>query len=174
MRLTQALLPALGVDQLRLGIPGRVVLISSIGGQIGPPFLSAYAASKHGLEGWSKSLRVELVPFGIHVVVVGPGHVATPMWDKAESAGFSAYASTPYREAMIKFGGQMLQDGRRGWPAERVAAVILEALTTARPKARYAPVQKRFVNWTVPRRLPVGVFTRVAARMVGLRRQPDR
>jgi NAD(P)-dependent dehydrogenase (short-subunit alcohol dehydrogenase family) len=84
MIVTQTFLPLLGADRSRSGNPGRIVNISSIGGRNGGPFLGAYVASKHGLEGWSESLRRELMLYRIDVIIIGPGSVATPIWDKAE------------------------------------------------------------------------------------------
>ena len=82
---TRAFAPLLGADPALAGPKGRIVNISSVGGRMGPPFLGAYAASKHGVEGFSESLRRELRLVGIDVVIVAPGSVATPIWDKAEA-----------------------------------------------------------------------------------------
>jgi NAD(P)-dependent dehydrogenase (short-subunit alcohol dehydrogenase family) len=79
---TKAFAPLLGTDRSRTGAPGRIVNISSVGGKIALPFLGAYAASKHGIEGMSESLRRELMLFGIDVIVVAPGSVATPIWTR--------------------------------------------------------------------------------------------
>ena len=70
---TQVFAPLLGTDRTRQGQPGRIVNISSVGGKFGVPFLGAYVASKHGLEGMSESLRRELLLYGIDVIVIGPG-----------------------------------------------------------------------------------------------------
>ena len=67
----QAFLPLLGTDPSLTGSPGRVVNVSSTSGSYGAPFMGAYAASKHAMEGYSDSLRRELLLFGIDVVVVG-------------------------------------------------------------------------------------------------------
>jgi NAD(P)-dependent dehydrogenase (short-subunit alcohol dehydrogenase family) len=91
---TQAFAPLLGTDRTRKGEPGRIVNISSAGGKIGVPFIGAYVASKHGLEGMLESLRRELLLYGIDVIVIGPGAVATPIWDKAMSADITAYQDT--------------------------------------------------------------------------------
>ena len=61
---TQAFAPLLGVDRSRKGAPGRIVMISSVGGKNAWPFNGAYSASKFGLEGMSESLRRELMIFG--------------------------------------------------------------------------------------------------------------
>ncbi len=70
---TKAFLPLLGEDPARKGNPGRILNISSASGRIAAPFTGAYSASKFGLEGFSESLRRELVLFGIDVIIIGPG-----------------------------------------------------------------------------------------------------
>src|ERR1041385_3421821 len=68
---------------------GRIVHIGSISGLIASPFTGPYAASKHAVEALADALRVELAPEGIHVSVVEPGQVRTPIWEK----GLSQYAA---------------------------------------------------------------------------------
>src|SRR6201987_4779646 len=80
---TQAFLPLLGTEPNRVGEPGRVVNISSIHGRLAMPFAGPYAASKFGLEGYSDSLRRELMLFGIKVVLIEPRAVVTAIWDGA-------------------------------------------------------------------------------------------
>lgn len=167
---TQAFLPLLGTDPSLSGPPGRVVNISSVTGRIGPPFLGAYAGTKHALEGMSESLRRELFGFGIDVVIVAPGSIATPIWDKAESADPAPYEGTPYMEAILRFTKRVITDGRRGLPAEQVADVIWRALTDAHPRARYAVVPQRLRNWVIPRLLPRRWVDRIIARGLGLGR----
>jgi NAD(P)-dependent dehydrogenase (short-subunit alcohol dehydrogenase family) len=91
---TQAFAKLLGTDRKREGGPGRIVNISSVGGKLGPPFLGAYAASKHGLEGMSESLRRELMLYGIDVIIIGPGYVNTPILNKAEAEDLEIYRHT--------------------------------------------------------------------------------
>src|SRR5919112_1052610 len=64
---------------------GRIVNISSIGGRIALPMVGPYAASKHALEAVSDSLRRELRPWGIHVSLIEPGGVTTPIWEKGKA-----------------------------------------------------------------------------------------
>lgn len=136
---TQAFLPLLGTDRALAGPPGRIVNISSVGGRMAAPFIGAYAASKHALEGYSESLRRELQLFGIDVIIVGPGAVVTAIWDKAEADGIGPYAGTPYEAPMQAFSAWFLNMGRStGSPPEKIGQVVLTALTTAKPKVRYA------------------------------------
>lgn len=165
---TQAFAPLLGTDRSLKGAPGRIINISSVGGKVAGPFLGAYHAAKFGLEGFSHSLRRELLVFGIDVIVVGPGATATAIWDKAEGQDSGPYDGTAYAAALRRFQAYMIQQGRAGYPSERVGEVVWRALTTARPRARYAVMPNRFANW-VQSALPARLLDRMIARNLLLR-----
>jgi NAD(P)-dependent dehydrogenase (short-subunit alcohol dehydrogenase family) len=169
LTVTKAFLPLLGTDRSLRGKPGRIINISSVGGKFGAPFLGAYAASKHGLEGFSESLRRELMLFGIDVIIVGPGSVATPIWDKAEQVDLSSYAGTEYVEAAKRVQKYMIEDGRKGYPPEKVGEVVWHALTTPKPRVRYAVVPGNFISRLMPRLLPKRIIDRFIARNLGFR-----
>lgn len=168
---TKAFVPLLGSDPSIKGQPGRIVNISSVGGRNGNPFMGAYAASKHGLEGFSESLRRELMLHGIDVIIVGPGAVATPIWDKAEQADFSQFENTEYYEAGMRLMKYMVKGGKTGFAPEKVGEVVYHALTTAQPRVRYAVIQvnslRRFLQLFMPRRM----MDRVLARYLGFRKR---
>lgn len=168
---TQAFLPLLGTDKMLSGAPGRIVNISSVGGKMGAPFLGPYVASKHALEGLSESLRRELMFYGVDVIMIAPGHVATPIWDKAEEIDPAPYRHLDLFPAMEKFLEFFVAEGRKGFPPERVAEVVHEALTASAPKARYPVVPGHVQNWTIPRLLPVRVVDRIVASRLGLKRR---
>ncbi|MEI9885999.1 MAG: SDR family NAD(P)-dependent oxidoreductase [Rhizomicrobium sp.] len=167
---TQAFAPLLGADRSRKGAPGRIVMISSVGGKNANPFLGPYNASKFGLEGMSEALRRELMLFGIDVIVVAPGAVATPIWDKADSVDVTQYANTPYVESLNRVRAYMIANGKKGFPPERLGEAVWIALTTSKPKVRYTvtpePLQNFLVN-TLPKRT---VDNMVAGRL-GLKKQ---
>jgi len=151
---TQAFLPLLGTEPSRLGEPGRIVNISSVSGRLAVPFLGAYAASKFGLEGYSDSLRLELMLFGIKVILIEPGAVVTPIWEKAEGIVIEQFPNTPYDRSLRLFAGQAMKEAKTGFPPEKVGELIWRVLTTPRPRARYAIVPHRLLEWSIPRRLP--------------------
>jgi NAD(P)-dependent dehydrogenase (short-subunit alcohol dehydrogenase family) len=151
---TQAFLPLLGTEPGRLGDPGRVVNISSVSGRLAVPFLGAYAASKFGLEGYSDSLRRELMLFGIKVILIEPGAVITPIWDKAEGVVVQQFPHTPYDRPLRLFAEQAMKEAKTGFPPGKVGDLIWRALTTPRPRPRYAIVPRRVIEWSIPRRLP--------------------
>ena len=164
---TKAFLPLLGSDRSRRGEPGRIINISSVGGKFGGPFLGAYAASKHGVEGLSESLRRELMLYGIDVIIVGPGSVATPIWDKAERVDLSMYANTEYVEAARRIQEYMIRDGRNGYPPEKVGEVVWQALTTPKPRVRYAVIPGSSLRRIIQTLLPKRLVDRIIARNLG-------
>ena len=168
---TQAFAPLLGADRTRQGAPGRIVVVSSISGGLATPFLGAYAASKHALEGYADALRRELMMYGIDVVIVAPGAVRTPIWDKAEREDAGQYAHTPYAEALSAMRRYMVANGRKGLEPEQVGQVVADALFARDPLAHQPVLKGRFANWTLPRSLPRRVLDRVLARRMGLKRQ---
>jgi len=153
---TQAFAPLLGADTAREGKPGRIVMISSIGGKNANPFVGPYCASKFGLEGLSESLRRELMLFGIDVIVIAPGAVATPIWDKADKIDATPYDNTVYREPLQRIRKYMIANGPKGLKPEKLGRAIHHALTARRPKVRYTltpdPLQN-FVTNTLPKRM---------------------
>jgi len=165
---TQAFAPLLGADRTLRGPPGRIVNVSSVGGRMGAPFMGPYVASKHALEGWSECLRRELMLYGIDVVVVAPGTVATPIWDKAEKKDLTRFEKSDFYKPLVTFRAGMIKQGPRGLPPERIGEVIWTALSARRPKVRYAVVPQRLMNWTIPNALPRRVVDRLIAKMVGL------
>jgi NAD(P)-dependent dehydrogenase (short-subunit alcohol dehydrogenase family) len=169
---TQAFAPLLGSDRSRRGPPGRIVMISSVGGKNASPFVGPYNASKFGLEGLSESLRRELMLFGIDVIIVAPGAVATPIWDKADAVDVSQYANTPYAGALNAVKDYMISNGKKGFAPEKLGEVVMKALTATTPKTRYTVTPDPFQNWMV-NSLPKRMVDNIMARRLGLK-QPLR
>ncbi|WP_445276928.1 SDR family oxidoreductase [Streptomyces sp. DSM 41033] len=134
---TQALLPAL----LRSG--GRVINISSIGGRFAMATYGAYAGAKFALEAVSDSLRREIEPLGVHVVVVEPGGIRTEMATRGiETANRLAAGMTPEQDAryggLIRANNRLMASGTSsGLTADAAARVITKAVTARRPRTRY-------------------------------------
>jgi len=165
---TQAFSPLLGSDRSLKGKPGRIVNISSVGGKFGGPFLGAYAASKHGLEGMSESLRRELLLFGIDVILIEPGYVNTPILDKAEKEDYAQYRDTEYAPILERFRKMFIAEGRKGLEPLDIAEAVFKALTIARPKVSYTIVKQKLKNWTIPMMLPKRTVDRVIGKQLGL------
>lgn len=121
---------------------GRIINISSISGLIGFPALSSYVASKYALEGYSESLRLELKPFNIDVILIEPGSFKTNIWTLGRvNAEQSLSANSPYLSLRERI-EQLLRSGqdRFGEPID-VAKLIVKVATVKRPRLRY-PIGK--------------------------------
>ena len=155
LMVTQAFLPLLGTDTTRTGAPGRIVMMSSIGGTVATPFVGAYNTSKFALEGMSEALRRELMLFGIDVIVIAPGTVKTPIWGKSARIG-ERYADTPYGPIAAKLVTMLRGNIDKGLEPEAIGRGVLKAITTARPKVRYVltptPLQ-HFITNHFPKRM---------------------
>src|ERR1700681_1930650 len=165
----QAFAPLLGTDKKRQGPPGRIVNITSSGAKVAIPLLGAYSASIIGLEGMLDSLRRELMVFGIDVLIIEQGTVNTAMYDKSEKEDLSEFKQTEYWEAVQNFQKWIVNEARtNGLAPERLGEAVHVALSTAKPKARYAVIPQRFKNWTLLRLLPVRMFDNFIAKQMGL------
>jgi NAD(P)-dependent dehydrogenase (short-subunit alcohol dehydrogenase family) len=166
---TKAFLPLLGTDRALQGQPGRIINMSSVSGRIGYPFVGAYAASKHALEGFSETLRRELILYGIDVIIIGPGAIATPIWDKAEQADLSMYENTEYMRFTRRIRDYMIQNGRNGLAPEQVGEVVLQALTARRPSVRYTVARNTWIDRLVVGILPKRLVDHFIARSLGFK-----
>jgi len=156
VKVTQAFLPLLGARGVHGSLPGKIIQISSIAGIVAMPFLSPYVGSKHAVEGISQSLRRELQLYGIDVVVVGPGAIKTPIWNKGASDELnSKYSSSPFFKSLGIFQREFVGKAvRNAWTAEKLAQNILSVFEKSKPKTRYSFVPQWFQNSFLPRLLP--------------------
>ena len=165
---TQACLPLLRTAG------GRVVFTSSNSGFWCEPFLSIYGGSKHALEGVADSLRVELRPWGMHVSLIEPGMIKTPIWDKAREAAAHADEAFP-PEAFELYSGP-LEALRRmvnttpaiAAPPERVARAVAHALEARRPKTRYRVGLDSRVQYYLRKLLPDRLRDWIGRKVMGL------
>jgi len=134
-RLIQLVLPT-----MRAQHSGLIVNVSSIGGKFGQPFGSWYHASKFAVEGLSDSLRMELHPFGIDVVVIQPGATHSEWADIARESLIKYSGNGPYREGASSH-AKLMEVGHQGSiPAQPgvVAKTIVQAVQSRKPKTRYS------------------------------------
>ncbi|MUL37352.1 SDR family oxidoreductase [Gloeocapsopsis dulcis] len=128
------------VPQMRNQGGGRIINISSLGGRLAFPFGGLYSSSKFALEGVSDALRMELEPFNIKVSVIEPGPVSTNFFVAAAQAvekSIAAPEKSPYRAAFVKLKSLEKQTSNQAWTSERVAEVIIKALSVGNPRPRY-------------------------------------
>ena len=168
LHMVQAFLPLLrGTKE---GRPGRIVNISSVSGRIAYPFMGPYAASKHALEALSDSLRRELMIYGVDVIVIQPGSVDTPIWDKAAHLN-TTFDGTDYHPVLKHMN---LSDARHtALPVSAVTRRIVDALVVKRPKARYVVPDQRVRYWLLPRWLPDRWLDRAIDRLLNFQKIRD-
>jgi NAD(P)-dependent dehydrogenase (short-subunit alcohol dehydrogenase family) len=169
---TRAFADLLGADKSRTGKPGRIVMISSVGGQNGSPFVGPYAASKFAMEGYSQSLRRELMLYGIDVIVIGPGAIATPIWDKAGESDLTRFSNTDYAHMLKGVENYMLAQGRAGLPASDVGDLVWRCFTDPKPKTRYRILRNEFMDVTLPRMLGPRTVDSIIAKRLGFPKRP--
>ena len=149
---------------------GRVVLMSSVGGRGGLPYLAAYNASKAAISAVGDSLRQEMRPFGVKVSIIEPGAIATPFWGKGEAQApriresMGAELMELYGERLDRVQTLSAKIGARGALPDTVAEAVERALTAAKPKARYLVGLDAKVQGTAMNLLPSRVFDRVVER----------
>ncbi|HEV2237078.1 MAG TPA: SDR family oxidoreductase [Ktedonobacterales bacterium] len=154
MAVTQAFLPL--IRRAR----GRIVNMGSMSGVLAPPFLGPYAASKFAMEALTDCLRVELRPWGIEVVIIEPGGIATPIWEKSLAAADRLLEGMPqqlfdYYGPVIKGIRRLAQrTGETGLPVRLVADAVMHALTARRPKTRYRIAKGGWMTRRVITQLP--------------------
>lgn len=168
---TQAFAPLLGArSDAKAATPGRIVMMSSVGGKVASPFVGPYNASKFALEGLSESLRRELMIYGVDVIVVAPGAIATPIWDKADSIDVTRYDTTPYAKSLAMVKTYMVELGRKGLPPERIGETVHTALTASSPRTRYVVTPEPLTNW-MSLNMPKRMIDRTIAKRLGLTRR---
>lgn len=131
LRVCRAALPTMRAQR-----SGLIVNISSVGGRMGLPFQGLYSASKFALEGLSEALRMEVKPFGIHVVLVEPGDIRSEFTANRRSthlAGVSDVYRAQYERTLRK----IEEDENNGRPPEIVARTLLRVTRSKRPRPRY-------------------------------------
>lgn len=165
---TRAFLPLLA----RPG--GRVVNVSSGAGKIVTPLIGPYCASKFALEAMSDALRIEVRNQGLHVAVVEPGAIDTPIHEKNDAQLVEMVEALPeegrarYGDALGKLERLNQQMAKQGIPARRVAVTIAKALQARRPKTRYpVAAEAHLLAWIGPF-LGDRMRDRIFGRLVGL------
>lgn len=130
---TQAVL-----SMMRKQRKGRIITISSISGRVGFPGLSPYVSSKHALEGWSESLRLEMKPFGIDVVIIEPGSFQTNIWSSGKQVTENSLKiDSPYYEKMKKLEQHIEKGSNKFGDPVLVAKLIVGIAQKKQTSLRY-------------------------------------
>jgi NAD(P)-dependent dehydrogenase (short-subunit alcohol dehydrogenase family) len=165
MAVTRAVIPAMRAAQR-----GRIINVSSVSGRIGLPGLSAYAASKHALEGFSEALRWELELFGIQVCLVEPGMFKTPIFFGNQRRGAGVSKDGPYAGLTAALERRILEDLEKAPPPDAVGRAIARLIDASSPPFRSPVGRDAHFGVNVRRFMPDRLFATGVRRMLGLAR----
>jgi NAD(P)-dependent dehydrogenase (short-subunit alcohol dehydrogenase family) len=168
----QAVMPAIRKAR------GRIILMSSDGGRVALPYTGAYHASKYGIEALGDSLRQELAPWGIKVVLILPGAIDTQIWARGEVVADKFFAESPRTQEL--YGSQteryrefIHEVAKDAIPAEKVAAKVEVALEKRRPRARYMVGLDAHVVARLGPVIPPAIFDWVIAKTMKMPKPRD-
>jgi NAD(P)-dependent dehydrogenase (short-subunit alcohol dehydrogenase family) len=161
---TRALLP-----QMRRQGFGHVLMVTSISGRMGYPGVSSYAASKFALEGWTETLRFELLPLGIHVVLVEPGSFETDIWTRnAKQTAGLRNPDSANATRVTRWRAKLAQSAKNRADPQVVADAVAGILENPKPKLRYVVGNDARMTLMMRRLLPAGLFERIVVKMSGM------
>ncbi|MBL8995266.1 MAG: SDR family NAD(P)-dependent oxidoreductase [Spirochaetia bacterium] len=164
---TQTFAPLLGASKNFSGTPGRIIIVGSTVGRVAAPLFGPYSASKFALEGFADSLRRELMLYGIDVILVGPGPVATPIMAKKPPQP----GTGDYDAAIEKYESITAKLMRNALPPEKVSRLFLKILAVKKPRTRYTIIPGGILSFLIlilPIYLPKRIVDRMFAGMLGL------
>lgn len=170
LQVTQAFLP------LVRQAGGRLVFIGSISGRVTTPLLGPYSASKFAMTAVADALHRELMPWGIHVAVVEPGRIATPIWSKSIRSAQELRSRLPegaeqlYGAAMDKVEHRTASK-KGGTPVDEVSGAVAHALASPRPKRRYLIGRDARIGALMARLLPASILDYLIISQRGLRKK---
>lgn len=166
VEVTQAFLPYIRATR------GRIVNISSVAGIAASPYLAPYAASKFAVEAISDSLRRELKQFGVKVIILEPGPIKTPIWEKGmavqDSSQISGEMESLYGKEMKLFRALVKKSEDEAVEVSKISALLENVLTSSAPRTRYV-VGAKGLSWQmkVARLLPDKWLDSVIAKELG-------
>jgi len=167
VRVTQRVLP-----EMRKRRHGRIVNMSSVAGKLAGPIMGPYCASKHALEAISDSMRLELYPFGVQVILIEPGFIATSIGRNSmelSAAYANAAESSPYRAIYETFRESFASSMKNsGTTPKDCAEVILRAIEAKNPRARYAVTPEAKIALRMRRLLPDSMLDRFLRKQMRL------
>jgi NAD(P)-dependent dehydrogenase (short-subunit alcohol dehydrogenase family) len=158
-QITQAMFPLL------LKTKGRIVMMSSDSGFFATPFFGPYCSSKFALEGYSDSLRREIIPYGVEVILIEPGRITTPIWDKGEK-NLNKYADSLFAMEAKAIGEYAIRKGKTtGLAPIEVAKTVYHVLIAANPKLRYIVAENK-LEYQMIKILPASYVDKLAMKKV--------
>ena len=138
---------------------GHIIMVSSILGLISQPMVSSYCASKHALEGWAESLRIELRAFGVKVVLIEPGAFKTDIWTRNVMVSRGALdKDSPNKDRSRKFAEGVKESTRKMADPIEVAQLITQIAQDPNPRLRYRAGKDAKMGYLLSSILPWNVW----------------
>ena len=149
-------------------LKNKIINIGSISGKRSYPFVAPYTSSKFALEGFTDSLRRELLIHDIDVVLIQPGPIKTAIWDKVPNIEDNPFIKTEYGESIRKFAKSYIEMGNKGLNPKIIGNRALKILQTNKPKTRYVITPNKLINYLIPGFLPDRWVDKITAKMLNL------
>ena len=157
------------IESNKYKMKNKIINIGSISGKRSYPFVAPYTSSKHALEGFSDALRRELLLHEIDVVLIEPGPIRTPIWDKVPDIEDNPFLKTEYEIPLRKFNkGYLKAIEADGYHPSVIGEKIVEIMQTNKPKTRYVITPRIFKNYFIPGFLPDRYVDKLIGKMLGL------
>jgi len=146
---------------------GHIIQVTSVGGRVGNPMLSAYCSSKFALEGWSESLRIETHSLGIRVAIVEPGSFDTDIWTRNVTIAQGGLdSSSPNKERSQRFAEFVKSRAKHRSDPLQVAQLIVRIANNPNPALRYMIGRDAIIQAWMQRLMPWNRYERVVAKAV--------
>ena len=169
IKVTQAFLPLLGARKNHGSIPGKIIQISSVSGRMGMPFVSPYVGSKHAMEGITECIRKELLLYGIDVILIEPGPIKTPIWEKSMDPMLDKFKDSAYYPIMKKSQEKFMTPSiQKALTSDKAASIIFNEFEKKRSRSRKVIIAQKFKNWTLPNLLPTRWLDKILGKVLGL------
>jgi NAD(P)-dependent dehydrogenase (short-subunit alcohol dehydrogenase family) len=129
---------------------GRIIIIGSTAGKVAVPFAAPYASSKFAVEGFSDSLRREMIPYGIKTILIEPAGIATPIWEtswKRAKEKFFPLFDKKYLKVFDTIGETVIKGSAGGLAQDKAAGEIYRIFRKKNPKARYMIAKNYAEEW---------------------------
>lgn len=150
-------------------LKNKIINIGSVSGKRAYPFAGPYVASKHALEGLTDSFRRELLIHDIDIVLIQPGPIKTPLWDKVPTVENNPFLKTEYGPALKIFNEKYLKAViKDGYEPEIISKKIIKILETNNPKSRYVITKNILKNYYIPGFLPDRFIDKLIGKMLKL------
>ena len=156
------------INDNKYKMKNKIINIGSISGKRSYPFVAPYTSSKHALEGFSDALRRELLIHDVDVILIQPGPIRTPIWDKAPAIEDNPFLKTEYEIPLRKFNKGYIQLGINGFNPKIIGERVVKVLMSNKPKTRHVITPQKIKNYLMPGFLPDRWVDRLTGKMLGL------